>query len=183
MKPCGIIRNRSTLMKYYLIAVMLGLSVMTIHSSEAVPDEVTLENAALYPMEILLSPEKETYRLREKITFTVTVKSLAAVPIPVLVRGTNGKEPLGRLELHSVKPKKGKRSFDVCQLGCGTSLENGWIEPGSAITMKFSIGENSTWGPAGPYQFIFRLASAQATRNESYRFQAASNVAKIELIE
>jgi hypothetical protein len=135
-----------------------------------------------FPLAASLSPEKDSYRLREKITFTVTVKNTSQNPVPILVRGRNGKEPLGKLELYSEDPKLGKVGFDVCSLFCGTDLQNGILEPGAEVAMEISIAENATWGPPAPYHFVFRVASAQARRNEPYKFQASSNVAKVEIV-
>ena len=136
-----------------------------------------------FPIEVTLSPDKDAYRLREKITFTVTVRNRSEDPISILVRGRDGSLPLGILELYKGDPKEIKTTFDVCDLACGTGLENGFIGPGEEMTLNISVGENSTWGPPGPYRFVFHVASPQKRRNGPYSFQADSNIANIEITE
>jgi len=109
-------------MKLNLIAAIFLFSLATTQAAEEA-----------FPMAVSLSPDKDSYRLRERISFTVNVKNTSKNPIPILVRGRNGKAPLGILELHSEDGKQGKTRFDVCSLGCGTFLQNGFIEPGEEL--------------------------------------------------
>ena len=96
------LRKNNTIMRLKLVAVVLLLALAASPAAELT-----------FPLAVSLSPEKDSYRLREKITFQVTVKNTSQNPVPILVRGRDGKEPLGKLELYSEDPKQGKMSFDA----------------------------------------------------------------------